>query len=476
MANLRDNRATSALNEDQYINKIYDQTHKNQQQAIQAGQTAVMGQVDAGQQFNRNQTQQYQQRTDVEGDRAAQNIQKTVAQQMGRGNHSMGAQAQAGLSMGNQQQSNKRVLNSQQSAADAEYERQRKNLADLYSTRIKQAQESNDMQRAQALLEAARAEEEQLRKFRQQGAQMMTGVGDNSILNDIVNGTPVQRDTTSESWGEVTRNDDAINKIYDAQIRQQQLGAEQQAREAMSDLEAQQQKTVRDTDQELNKIYVNSLRSNQANREAQNASGINSGVAMQDAISRQNAMTGDLTEARRLQAVRDAQNQGQRIDKMRALQDAIQKAQAAGDEQRAKALYEAAEKEEQKLVDEQLFAGQQYARQGDYSILGKLFGLTPEQIARLNGGGDDGYHGPNLTAKDRANLAAKNGYGDLTPNTDRPTKTGTTTPTVPNSGGLGFIAPSYSIRNDGSIQKNWKRHNWPKNNYSKKSTGIAGKY
>lgn len=460
MANLRENRATSALNEDQYINKIYDQTHKNQQQAIQAGQTAVMGQVDAGQQFNREQTKQYQDRTKAEGDRAAQNIQKTVAQQMGRGNPSVGVQAQAGLSMGNQQESNRRVLNDQQSQADAEYERQRKNLADLYSTKIKQAQEANDMQRAQALLDAARAEDEQLRQLRQQGSQLLSQRGDNSMLDSIVSGEPVQRDTASDSWNEVLAHEDAINKIYDAQIRQQQLGAEQQAREAMSDLEAQQQKGVRDTDAALNKIYVNALRSSQASREAQNASGQNSGTAVQDAIARQNAMTGELTEARRLQAVRDAQNQGQRIDKMRALQDAIQKAQAAGDEQRAKALYEAAEKEEQKLVDDQLFAGQQYARQGDYSILGKLFGMTPEQIARLNGGGNGGYHGPNLTAKDRANLAAKNGYGDLTPNTDRPAKTGTTTPTPTSGGGLGFVAPSYSIRNDGSIQKNWKRHNW----------------
>lgn len=459
MANLRENRATSALNEDQYINKIYDQTHKNQQQAIQAGQTAVMGQVDAGQQFNREQTRQYQDRTKAEGDRAAQNIQKTVAQQMGRGNPSVGVQAQAGLAMGNQQESNRRVLNDQQSQADAEYERQRKNLADLYSTKIKQAQEANDMQRAQALLDAARAEDEQLRQLRQQGSQLLSQRGDNSMLDSIVNGEPVQRDTASDSWNQVLAHEDAINKIYDAQIRQQQLGAEQQAREAMSDLEAQQQKGVRDTDAALNKIYVNALRSSQASREAQNASGQNSGTAVQDAIARQNAMTGELTEARRLQAVRDAQNQGQRIDKMRALQDAIQKAQAAGDEQRAKALYEAAEKEEQKLVDDQLFAGQQYARQGDYSILGKLFGMTPEQIARLNGGGNGGYHGPNLTAKDRANLAAKNGYGDLTltPNTDR---TKTTTPTPPSGGGLGFVAPSYSIRNDGSIQKNWKRHNW----------------
>lgn len=462
MANLRENRATSALNEDQYINKIYDQTHKNQQQAIQAGQTAVMGQVDAGQQFNREQTRQYQERTKAEGDRAAQNIQKTVAQQMGRGNPSVGVQAQAGLSMGNQQESNRRVLNDQQSQADAEYERQRKNLADLYSTKIKQAQEANDMQRAQALLDAARAEDEQLRQLRQQGSQLLSQRGDNSMLDSIVNGEPVQRDTASDSWNQVLAHEDAINKIYDAQIRQQQLGAEQQAREAMSDLEAQQQKGVRDTDAALNKIYVNALRSSQASREAQNASGQNSGTAVQDAIARQNAMTGELTQARRLQGAKDANLQGQRIDRVRQLQDAIQKAQAAGDEQRAKALYEAAEKEEQKLVDDQLFAGQQYARQGDYSILGKLFGMTPEQIARLNGGGNGGYHGPNLTAKDRANLAEKNGYGNLTltPNTDRPTKTGTTAPTPASGGGLGFVAPSYSIRNDGSIQKNWKRHNW----------------
>ena len=47
----------------------------------------------------------------------------------------------------------------------------------------------------------------------------------------------------------------------------------------------------------------------------------------------------------------------------------------------------AAEKEEQTMVDLQKFTGDAAAKKRDYSILGKLYGLTQDQIDRLQGTG-----------------------------------------------------------------------------------------
>ena len=54
---------------------------------------------------------------------------------------------------------------------------------------------------------------------------------------------------------------------------------------------------------------------------------------------------------------------------------------------RAEALLEAAKNEEQALVDQQKTVGQQMANQNDYSVLGALYGLTPDQIDLLQGTG-----------------------------------------------------------------------------------------
>ena len=66
---------------------------------------------------------------------------------------------------------------------------------------------------------------------------------------------------------------------------------------------------------------------------------------------------------------------------------AIAKSLESTNSERNKALIDAAEKEEQTMVDLQKFTGDAAAKNNDYSILGKLYGLTQDQIDRLQGTG-----------------------------------------------------------------------------------------
>jgi hypothetical protein len=55
--------------------------------------------------------------------------------------------------------------------------------------------------------------------------------------------------------------------------------------------------------------------------------------------------------------------------------------------QRAEALFKAADDNENNLYETQLQIGQELAKDGDYSILGKLYGWTQDQIDRVQGTG-----------------------------------------------------------------------------------------
>lgn len=381
MATLRDTAATSALNEDKYINKLYDSTLSSQNNAIKQGYEKSGQQLTSGQKQTQKLTDAYLDRTKVEAPGTGSSMLGTPS----IGGFGVGGSSQAALSFGNQQQQNVSQLNAQQNAADMEFERRRKLLADQYATEIKKAQANNDMERAQMLYEAAKAEEEQLRQLRQQGGSLMAGKGDNSILESILSGAPVNRDTTSETWDSVLKNEESINKIYEAMIQGQQLEAQADRDKALSELEADQRAAQRQTDADLTQAYVDALRSGKNYQETQSAYGQGSGVAAQAQIARANELTKDLTDLRRLQSSKDAELEGQRLDTVEGYGKTVSDAISEANSQRVKDLYEAAEKEEQALVDDQLFAGQILAGKGDYSVLGKLYGLTQAQIDKLNG-------------------------------------------------------------------------------------------
>lgn len=384
MSNIYSGSATSALNEKEYINKIYDKIGTSQKDTLKENYDASVKQLDTGVQTAQGKTNDYLKRAYVENGRANNNYQASPAS---GGLSRRSNNAQAMLTLGNQNQANVTALNQQQTVANQEFERQRKLLADKYSAAIKQAQADNDMNRAQALYDAAKAEEEQLRTLRQSAATLMAGKGDNSIMDAIGNGVAVTPDTTTPTWNGVTKDEDSINEVYDKKMESQKIESESAYKESVSDLEAKQAEAQRTTDQNLTKAYVDALKKDKNYREVQTAYGQGSGTAAQAQLAREAGLTGDLTNLRRLQLKQDADVEQQRIELLKNYGDEIAKAHAANDLKRVQELYEAAEKEEQALIEEQKTVGNYLAKQNNYSVLGKLYGLTPDQVHRLQGTG-----------------------------------------------------------------------------------------
>ena len=395
MANLYDTAGTSALNEKQYINKLYDTSLGAQKDAVKEGYEASIQQLNASQKNTQGQTQEYLKRAYVEGNRATGNM-NTASGAGGATVSGMGAgaNAQKKLTLGNQNQANATALNQQQAAADAEYNRQRQLKADWYASQIKKAQADNDMNRAQALYDAAKSEEEQLRSLRNTAATMMAGKGDNSILDAIAKGEQVKIDETSPTWDSVLKNEGAINKIYDAQLEAQRIQAQAEMDKSLSDIDAAQQASRREMDKSLTAAYVDALRKGRNYQEMQTAYGQGSGTAAQARLARESELIKKLTDIRALQIGKDAQTEGKRLDAAGTYADAIAKAAAAANLTRNQELYKAAEKEEQNIVADQQLVGEQMAKNGDYTVLGKLYGLTDAQIAALmpkpvESGGDE---------------------------------------------------------------------------------------
>ena len=387
MASLYDTSATKALNEDAYINKLYDGTLDSQKKALQQGYDNSVKQLTTGQQGTQKQTSDYVKRAYVEGQRSSGHLQKSTPSISTPGLGNGGGSAQARLVMANQQQANVSALNSQQAVADQEYERQRKLLAEKYEAQIKQAQADNDMVRAQALYDAAKAEEEQLRAFRQTAGTLMQSKGDNSIIDAIARGDAIQRDTTSPTWDSVLKNEESINKIYDAQIESARQEAQITHDKELSDLEARQDAAVRETDKNLTNAYVDALRKNQNYQEVQNAYGQGSGASIRARLARETGLTEKLTDLRRLQLGKDAGYEVDKVGLADTLGGKIADAQKTADKKRNEELYSAAEKEEQALIAEQKAIGELLSKQNNWSVLGKLYGLTQDQIDRLQGTG-----------------------------------------------------------------------------------------
>lgn len=377
MADFKDFTATSALNQDDYINKLYDKRQQSQQQLAQQNQKDSESFLSGQSHALSGQTDNYKQRTQVESQQAAQQPTYTPK------NLSAGAAAQVGLSRGNQLQKDVSALDARQAQAQAEIDRQRQQLAQFYQTEIQRATAENDMQRAQQLYNAAKAEEKRLQSLRQQAAVYAQSRGDGSIMDSMVRGDPVQRDTTTPTMQEVLKNEDAINKIYDANAQAQQLKLQQDRDSKLSDLEAQQLQQQRATDTALTDAYTAALRSSRNAAEAQAAYGMGSGTAAQAALARELGLQQDLTDLRTLQLGKDASAGMDAYDVTAAYRKALESANSENELKRAQSLYGAAENEENNLIDQQKWLAQQLAARGDHSVLDKLYGLTQEQIDRL---------------------------------------------------------------------------------------------
>ena len=374
MPTINDTSATKALNEDQYINKVYDSVIDKQKNLLKENYTQAGTSLDA-------EKQSVQQQTDTNLGRV--NVEAQKLQEAYKGPKlSPAAQQQAVLAMDNQQKKNVSTMKTAQDEADAEIERQRKLLGQQYAAAIKKAQADNDMLRAQQLYEAAKAEDEQLLALKREAGTRLAAMGDNSVLNSLLSGGTPARDTTSETWAEVRKREGDINRIYDSAIESGKQAAQMELK-----IEAEQAAETAAVDRNLTQTYVNALKGAKNYAEVQGAYGLGSGTMAQAKLTRALGLTGDLTDLRGVQMGSAAARGQQRFAAGQAYRDALAKSVETNENKRAAELYKAAEAEEQSLVDTQKSVGEALAQQNNYSVLGALYGLTPDQIHRLQGTG-----------------------------------------------------------------------------------------
>lgn len=161
-----------------YINKMYDGSLESQKQTLASGYENNVSNIDASMEKQQKATDANLNRTYVESAKAAKNYGE-VQNAYGL---TSGAMAQARLAQDNQLQADLTALRAAQTDSDAQFERQRNLLAKEYSAAIAKAQADNDYQRAQALYNAAKADEDQLMQMQKEAGNLMAGAGDYSIL------------------------------------------------------------------------------------------------------------------------------------------------------------------------------------------------------------------------------------------------------------------------------------------------------
>lgn len=379
MATLKDTSALNALNEQDYINKLYDNNTDAAKKLLMESYGDNTGYLNNEQNRVQTQTQENVNRTQVEAQTAQD---KYTGPKL-----SYGASQQEALSRGNAQQSNTTSLQQKQNEADAEIERQRQLLASQYAAAIKKAQADNDMVRAQELYNAAKDEEAKLLELRRNASTILANKGDTSVRDSLMQGTTPSADYSGKTWDQVLKNEGAINEIYDKQMESERLGLEMEREEAMSDLAAKQAQQQAKTDKDLTQAYVDALQKQKNYAEVQNAYGQGSGTAAAARIAQDTEMQNALTALRAAQMGADAGfgMEGLEIGKTNGEQ--LYGAQDDINRKRAEALLKAAEQEEANLYDTQLQIGQQLAKQNNWSVLGRLYGLTQDQIDRIQGTG-----------------------------------------------------------------------------------------
>ena len=179
-----------------------------------------------------------------------------------------------------------------------------------------------------------------------------------------------------------------ITKMYESALESQKQGLQQDYDQNQAALDEQRKKLQKQTDANLNRTYVEAAKDKQNYNEVQNAYGLSSGAMGQARLAQDNQLQADLTALRAAQQTAEAGIEQERGILAKEYAAAIRKAQADSDLAKVQALYEQAQKEEERLLAKQEAAANLMAGQGDYSRLAALYGLTAEDVAKLSGQGN----------------------------------------------------------------------------------------
>lgn len=178
-------------------------------------------------------------------------------------------------------------------------------------------------------------------------------------------------------------SEEYINKMYDSNLSSQKEQLTQSYNQAISDMDAAKEQGHQTLRKNLNATAVESQRAQKNYNEVQNAYGLSSGAMAQARLAQDNQLQADMTTLRAAQATADAGIERERALLAQQYSSAIAQAQAENDLARAEALYKEAKDAEAQLLAKQEAAAQLMAGVGDYSLIGQLYGLTDEQIAKL---------------------------------------------------------------------------------------------
>lgn len=228
----------------------------------------------------------------------------------------------------------------------------------------------------------------QIPAIQQPGANRVPGYG-NAGMGSMPGGFggPMSGGTTSMQQPSVSEEPgvkDYINEMYDSSLESQKQQLQSNYEMDVSNLDAEKEQAQLEHEEDLSRAYVEAYKKAKNFNEVQNAYGLTSGAMGQAALAQGNQLSADLTELRAAQEQIDAEIERQRSILAKEYSSAIAQAQADNDFQRAQALYEQAQREEDRLFELKQAAGQLLAEKGDFSILGELYGLTDEQIMRLS--------------------------------------------------------------------------------------------
>ena len=185
-----------------------------------------------------------------------------------------------------------------------------------------------------------------------------------------------------------------IKDMYGSQLKSQTETLTQNYEQNAAELERQQQAAQKQKDTDLTRTYVEAAKAQKNYDEVQNAYGLTSGAMAQARLAQDNQLQADLTAIRTAQQAIDADVEREKGLLSKEYQSAIAKAQADSDIALAEALYKQAQAEDERLKEKQKAAANLMAGVGDYSLLAELYGLTPEQVAKLEGRSGGPYTGP----------------------------------------------------------------------------------
>ena len=180
--------------------------------------------------------------------------------------------------------------------------------------------------------------------------------------------------------------EDYIKNMYDSQLKSEKETLTQNYEQNAAELERQQEAAKKQKDEDLTRTYVEAAKTQKNYNEVQNAYGLTSGAMAQARLAQDNQLQADMTAIRTAQQSIDADVEREKGLLAKEYASAIAKAQANNDIARAEALYQQAQLEDERLQEKQLAAANLMAGAGDYSLIAQLYGLTPEQVAKLQGG------------------------------------------------------------------------------------------